>query len=61
MPVRLSSPDKVLWPEVGRTKQDLWGHVHAAADRLLPELRDRPPSVRRFPRGVAASSLAADG
>ena len=57
MPVRLSSPDKVLWPEVGRTKQDLWDHVHAAADRLLPQLRDRPLSVRRFPRGVGASGF----
>ena len=54
MPVRLSSPDKVLWPDVGLTKQDLWDHVHAAADRLLPQLRGRPLSVRRFPRGVGA-------
>ena len=54
MAVRLSSPDKVLWPAVGRTKQDLWDHVHAAAGRLLPHLRERPLSVRRFPRGVDA-------
>lgn len=54
MAVRLSSPDKVLWPAVGRTKQDLWDHVHAAADRLLPHLRERPLSVRRFPRGADA-------
>lgn len=54
MPVRLSSPDKVLWPDVGLTKQDLWDYLHAAADRILPHLRDRPLSVRRFPRGVEA-------
>jgi bifunctional non-homologous end joining protein LigD len=54
VPVRLSSPDKVLWPEPGLTKRDLWDHVHAVADRLLPHLRDRPLSVRRFPRGVGA-------
>ena len=54
MAVRLSSPDKVLWPQAGLSKQDLWDHVHAVADRLLPHLRDRPLSVRRFPRGVDA-------
>lgn len=57
MAVRLSSPDKVLWPEVGLTKRDLWDHLHAVADRLLPRLRDRPLSVRRFPRGVAATGF----
>ena len=54
MAVRLSSPDKVLWPGVGLTKRDLWDHVHDAADRLLPHLRERPLSVRRFPRGTDA-------
>ena len=57
MVVRLSSPGKVLWPDVGLTKQDLWDYLHAAADRLLPHLRDRPLSVRRFPRGVGAAGF----
>lgn len=56
-PVRLSSPDKVLWPDVGCTKRDLWDYLDAAADRLLPELRDRPLSVKRFPRGVGAGGF----
>jgi bifunctional non-homologous end joining protein LigD len=57
MAVRLSSPDKVLWPDVGLTKQDLWDYLHAAGDRLLPHLRDRPLSVRRFPRGVGSQGF----
>lgn len=57
MTVVLSSPDKVLWPDAGRTKRDLWDHVHAAADRLLAGLRERPLSVRRFPRGVGAAGF----
>lgn len=57
MTVRLSSPDKVLWPDAGLTKQDLWDYLHTAAERLLPHLRDRPLSVRRFPRGVRASGF----
>jgi bifunctional non-homologous end joining protein LigD len=50
--VRLSSPEKVLWPDTGFTKRDLWDYLHAAADRLLPHLADRPLSVKRFPRGI---------
>ncbi len=50
--VRLTSPDKVLWPETGHTKRDLRDHVVAMADRLLPHLVDRPLSVKRFPEGV---------
>lgn len=56
-PVRLTSPDKLLWPEAACTKRDLWDYLHAAADRLLPQLRDRPLSVKRFPRGVDASGF----
>ncbi|CAN5171002.1 hypothetical protein BH23ACT9_BH23ACT9_21360 [soil metagenome] len=52
--MRLSSPDKVLWPEVGATKQDLFDYVQDAADRLLPQVARRPLSLKRFPRGVQA-------
>ncbi len=52
MSVTLSSPDKVLWPQVGLTKRDLFDYVTAAADRLLPQLADRPLSLKRFPKGV---------
>ena len=50
--VRLSSPDKVLWPEVGLTKADLFGYLTDAAGRILPEIADRPLSLKRFPKGV---------
>lgn len=52
--VTLSSPDKILWPQVGLSKRDLFDYVHAAAPRLLPQLTARPLSLRRFPRGVDA-------
>lgn len=51
--VRLSHPDKVLWPDVGVTKQELHDYLTGMADRLLPQLADRPVSLKRFPRGVA--------
>lgn len=50
----LSSPERVLWPDAGHTKQDLWDYYEAAADRLLPQLADRPITLKRYPRGVDA-------
>lgn len=49
---RLTSPDKVLWPEVGLTKRDLADYFAAAAPRLLPQLAGRPLSLKRYPKGV---------
>lgn len=51
--VELSSPDKVLWPDDGITKRDLHDYLVAMADRILAHLRDRPLSVKRYPRGIA--------
>jgi bifunctional non-homologous end joining protein LigD len=52
MTTALSHPDKVLWPERGLTKGDLAAYYEAAADRLLPQLRDRPVTLKRFNAGV---------
>ncbi|WP_285594677.1 non-homologous end-joining DNA ligase [Kineosporia sp. NBRC 101731] len=50
--VRLSSPDRVLYPEVGLTKKDLAEYVVAVGPALVRGLRDRPVSLERFPEGV---------
>jgi bifunctional non-homologous end joining protein LigD len=50
--VRLSSEDRVLWPEDGITKGDLWDYYDAVADVLVPHLRDRPFTMKRFREGV---------
>jgi bifunctional non-homologous end joining protein LigD len=52
MGVKLSHPEKVLWPERGLTKADLADYYEAAADRLLPHLRDRPVTLKRYNDGV---------
>lgn len=49
--VRLSHPDRVLYPDQGLTKIDLARYYQAVADRLLPHLRDRPLSLVRCPSG----------
>jgi DNA ligase D len=50
--MKLSSPDKVLWPSPGYTKRDLAAYYEAAADRLLPQLRDRPLTLVRANAGI---------
>src|SRR5919109_597751 len=50
--VRISSPDKVLFPDVGITKADLAQYYVGAADQVLPHVRRRPFHMKRFPYGV---------
>jgi DNA ligase D len=50
--VRLSSPDRVLWPEIGLTKRDLAEYVIAIGPALMGALGDRPVTLQRFPDGV---------
>lgn len=50
--MRLTSPDKVLWPGPGFTKRDLWDYVEHMAERLLPQLAARPLTLKRFPNGL---------
>jgi bifunctional non-homologous end joining protein LigD len=49
--IRLTHPDKVLFPDAGITKQDLAAYYVAVADRLLPHLAKRPISLVRCPEG----------
>ena len=50
--VALSSLDRVLWPQTGTTKAELLDHYLRTAPVLLPYLRDRPVTLRRYPQGV---------
>jgi len=50
--VRLSNPDKVLYPQAGFTKRDLVEYYKAIAPVLLPHLRDHPLTLKRYPDGV---------
>ena len=51
--VSFTNLDEPLFPGAGATKRDLVEYLDAVADRLLPELRDRPLSVVRTTRGQA--------
>lgn len=49
--VRLSSPDKVLYPEQGITKGQLAEYYVAIAERMLPHVAFRPVTMVRCPMG----------
>ena len=50
--VRISSPERVMWPDAGITKGDLAAYAVAVADPLMGALRDRPVTLQRFPEGI---------
>jgi bifunctional non-homologous end joining protein LigD len=50
--LKLSNLDKVFWPREGITKGDLLEYYRAVAAVLLPHLRDRPFTMRRYPEGI---------
>jgi bifunctional non-homologous end joining protein LigD len=52
--VRISSPDRVVFPEAGITKRRLIDYYLAVAGPALAQLRDRPTHLKRYPGGVAA-------
>jgi bifunctional non-homologous end joining protein LigD len=49
--VRLSNLDKPYWRERGITKGDLLGYYRDVAPALLPHIRDRPFTMKRYPDG----------
>jgi DNA ligase D len=49
--VRLTSPDKVLYPEQGITKRELAEYQLAVAGRILKHLAKRPITMVRCPTG----------
>ena len=55
--VRLSSADRVLWPDRGITKGDLFEYYRAIAPVLVPHLRNRPFTMKRFREGPSKPSF----
>jgi bifunctional non-homologous end joining protein LigD len=55
--VKLSSGDRVLFPEDGVTKGDLFDYYGRVADWILPHLRDRPFTMKRWREGLPGGSF----
>jgi bifunctional non-homologous end joining protein LigD len=48
----LSNLDKVMYPETGFTKGQVMDYYTRIAPAVLPHLRDRPLTLKRYPNGV---------
>ena len=55
--VRISHPDKLIFPDDGITKGELAAYYAAIAPLMLPHLRQRPVTMERFPSGIGASGF----
>lgn len=53
----LSNLEKVLYPSCGFSKAQVLGYYRAVAPHLLPHLRDRALTLKRYPDGVAGESF----
>jgi bifunctional non-homologous end joining protein LigD len=50
--VRITHPEKLLFPDDGVTKQDLIDYYRSIASWILPHLRGRPLVLERYPDGI---------
>jgi len=50
--LRVSNLDKVFWPDDGITKGDLLDYYRQVAPVLVPHLKGRPFTMRRYPDGA---------
>jgi DNA ligase D len=55
--VRITSPDKIFFPQIGATKFDLVAYYLAVAPALLNVAQDRPALLQRFPDGAEGKSF----
>jgi len=52
LPIKVSHPDKVFWPEEGHTKLDLIEYYETVFPVLSPYVKDRMLSLERCPDGI---------
>jgi DNA ligase D len=55
--VRLTSPDKIYFPERGITKREVVGYYVRVADVLERVLHLRPTNLKRYPDGVGGEAF----
>ncbi|MGV0745159.1 ATP-dependent DNA ligase [Mycolicibacterium sp. XJ870] len=55
--VRLTNPDKVLYPATGTTKAEVFDYYLSIAEVMVPHIAGRPVTRKRWPNGVAESSF----
>ncbi len=51
-PLKFTNLNKVFYPAEGYTKRDILNYYDSVADLILPHLKDRPLSLKRYPNGI---------
>jgi bifunctional non-homologous end joining protein LigD len=51
--VRISSPDRPMYPDLGVTKRDVARYYEVVADAIVPHLAGRPLTLVHCPQGIA--------
>ena len=55
--VKLTNPDKVLYPATGTTKAQVFDYYVSVAEAMLPHIAGRAVTRKRWPNGVAESAF----
>src|SRR4029079_10839436 len=55
--VKLTNPDKVLYPATGTTKAEVFDYYTDIAEAMLPHIAGRPATRKRWPNGVDETSF----
>ena len=55
--VKLTNPDKVLYPATGTTKADVFRYYTTVAEAMVPHIAGRPATRKRWPNGVDATAF----
>jgi DNA ligase D-like protein (predicted ligase)/DNA ligase D-like protein (predicted polymerase)/DNA ligase D-like protein (predicted 3'-phosphoesterase) len=55
--VKLTNPDKVLYPATGTTKAEVFDYYIGIAEVMIPHIACRPVTRKRWPNGVHESSF----
>ncbi|MCV7221007.1 ATP-dependent DNA ligase [Mycolicibacterium elephantis] len=55
--VKLTNPDKVLYPATGTTKAQVFDYYIRIAEVMIPHIAGRPVTRKRWPNGVEESSF----
>jgi len=50
--LKLTNLNKIFYPREGIAKRDVINYYNAVAPLILPHLRDRPLSLKRYPNGI---------
>lgn len=51
-PLKFTNLSKIWFPKDGITKRDVINYYDSVADLIVPHLRDRPLSLKRYPNGI---------